>query len=76
MKLSVSLTDEDVTFVDEYAHQVGAPSRSAVIHQAISLLRSAELEDAYASAWEEWESGDDRHLWETTAADGIADASR
>ncbi|CAM00637.1 hypothetical protein A8924_1709 [Saccharopolyspora erythraea NRRL 2338] len=76
MKLSVSLTDEDVTFVDEYAQQVGAPSRSAVIHQAISLLRSAELEDAYASAWAEWESGDDRKLWETTASDGIADASR
>ncbi|MEV6227202.1 antitoxin [Saccharopolyspora shandongensis] len=76
MKVSVSLTDEDVTFVDEYAQQIGAPSRSAVIHQAITLLRSADLEDAYASAWEEWDAGDDAQLWDATAADGIADAAR
>ncbi|GAA2820999.1 antitoxin [Saccharopolyspora taberi] len=76
MKVSVSLTDEDVTFVDEYAQQVGAPSRSAVIHQAINLLRTAELEDAYASAWEEWDDSADARLWETAAADGIADAPR
>jgi Arc/MetJ-type ribon-helix-helix transcriptional regulator len=76
MKVSVSLTDEDVTFVDEYAQQIGAASRSAVIHQAINLLRSAELEDAYASAWDEWDSSADAQLWDATAADGIADAPR
>ena len=76
MKVSVSLTDEDVTFVDEYARQIGAASRSAVIHQAINLLRTAELEDAYASAWEEWDESADAQLWENAAADGIADAPR
>ncbi|QIZ36248.1 MULTISPECIES: ribbon-helix-helix domain-containing protein [Saccharopolyspora] len=76
MKVSVSLTDEDVTFVDEYAQQIGAPSRSAVIHQAINLLRNAGLEDAYASAWEEWDGSADAQLWDATAADGIADAPR
>ncbi|RKT82990.1 hypothetical protein SAMN05421805_10335 [Saccharopolyspora antimicrobica] len=76
MKLSVSLSDEDVTFVDSYAEQTGAHSRSAVIHQAISLLRTAELEEAYESAWDEWESSADAQLWDATTADGMADASR
>jgi Arc/MetJ-type ribon-helix-helix transcriptional regulator len=76
MKLSVSLTDEDVAFVDEYAAHAGVPSRSAVIHQAISLLRSADLEDAYAAAWEDWDTGGDAELWDSTAPDGFADASR
>ena len=54
MKVSVSLTDDDVAFVDKYAAQTGVPSRSAVIHQAIELLRNAGLEEAYSTAWDEW----------------------
>lgn len=76
MKLSVSLTDEDVAFVDDYATQVGVRSRSAVIHRAIELLREAELEDAYATAWDEWNADENASLWDVTAADGLADASR
>ena len=75
MKVSVSLPDDDLTFVDEYAARVGTTSRSAVIHRAIGLLRSASLEDAYAAAWEEWEAGD-APLWDATTSDGIADAAR
>ena len=26
-----------------------------MVHRAIGLLRMAELEEAYASAWQEWE---------------------
>lgn len=76
MKLSVSLPDDDVTYVDEYARRVGAPSRSSVLHRAIELLRMSEMEDAYEAAWDEWEAGDDARLWEKTAADGISDAPR
>jgi hypothetical protein len=62
--------------VDEYASTVGARSRSAVIHQAIGVLRQVGLEEAYASAWEEWNATDDAALWDATSADGIIDAPR
>ena len=75
MKLSVSLPDEDVAFLDEYAAREGAASRSAAIHEAIGMLRGATLEDAYVTAWEEWEASDDAQLWDVTASDGITDAS-
>ena len=76
MKLSVSLPDEDVTFVDEYAHRTGGGSRSSVLHRAIGLLRMAELESAYSDAWDEWAASEDARLWDQTAGDGIADAAR
>ncbi len=43
MRRSVSLTDDDVAFVDGHAAETGNASRSAVIHQAINLLREADL---------------------------------
>lgn len=76
MKLSVSLPDDDVDFLDEYAAKAGTASRSAVIHRAIGLLRSANLEEAYATAWDEWETDDDAALWDKTVGDGIPDAAR
>ncbi|WP_367131139.1 hypothetical protein [Saccharothrix sp. HUAS TT1] len=47
-----------------------------MIHQAIALLREAGLENAYASAWEEWETGGDAEMWDVTAPDGVSDAPR
>ena len=76
MKLSVSLPEEDVATLDDYAQTAGMPSRSAALRHAIHLLRHADLEQDYASAWDEWESSGDQALWEATAADGIADAAR
>jgi Arc/MetJ-type ribon-helix-helix transcriptional regulator len=76
VKLSVSLTEEDVALLDEYAHATGLRSRSAAVHQAIHLLRHVDLEDDYAAAWEEWESSGERATWEGTVGDGLADASR
>ncbi|MEV5749587.1 ribbon-helix-helix domain-containing protein [Actinoallomurus sp. NPDC052308] len=76
MKVGVSLPDEDVAFIDEYAAQTGAKSRSAVLHEAIGLLRSSTLEDAYAAAWQEPDYNRETELWDRTSADGIADASR
>ena len=72
MKLSVSLPDEDVAFVDAYAEAQGIASRSAVLHKAIRLLRGAELGPAYESAWTEWDQRDDAELWEHTAGDGLS----
>jgi Arc/MetJ-type ribon-helix-helix transcriptional regulator len=76
MKLSVSLPDSDVDFVDDYARRRGAASRSSVVHRAIELLRAAELEDAYADAYDEWSSSGEAAAWEATSGDGIIDAAR
>ena len=71
MKLSVSLPNDDVEFLDAYASRHGMTSRSAVVQRAVDLLRVAQLGPAYADAWATWddEEGD---LWEATAADGLA----
>jgi Arc/MetJ-type ribon-helix-helix transcriptional regulator len=76
VKLSVSLPDEDVAFLDEYAAREGAASRSSAIHEAIGMLRNATLEDEYTTAWDEWEASGEADLWDAVAADGISDAAR
>jgi antitoxin MazE9 len=75
MKLSVSLPDEDVATLDEYARLSGLRSRSAALQHAIRLLRHPALEDDYAAAWEEWEASGERAAWEAVTADGIPDAA-
>jgi predicted transcriptional regulator len=70
MKLSVSLPDDDVTFLDEYAKAHGRP-RSAVVHEAIEALRQGGLADAYERAWAEWDADADGELWEQPVGDGL-----
>jgi Arc/MetJ-type ribon-helix-helix transcriptional regulator len=76
MKMSVSLPSDDVAFVDEYAARAGLPSRSSVLHEAIRLLRMADLERDYAAAWQEWAAGGDSSPWDRAIADGLDDAPR
>lgn len=71
MKISVSLPEEDILFLDEYARNLGVRSRSAVIQRAVRLLRAAELGPAYADAWEEWQASGEAEVWESAIADGI-----
>jgi Arc/MetJ-type ribon-helix-helix transcriptional regulator len=71
MKISISLPDEDVEFLDSYAQSQGYRSRSAVVHSAVSMLRSSKLGDAYADAWAEWEESGEAEVWDRTAADGL-----
>lgn len=71
MKVSVSLPDEDVEFLDAYAAEQGFESRSAVLHKAVRLLRAVELSDAYQDAWREWEDTGDAAAWETVVAGGV-----
>ena len=70
MKLSVSLPDDEVNFLDRYSELHGVGSRSAVLLKAIRLLRISELGSAYAEAWSEWDD-DDGQSWESTSGDGI-----
>lgn len=71
MKISVSLPDEDVKFLDRYARSIGKGSRSAVVQRAIRLMRAADLGPAYARAWEEWAADGEAAVWDAVAGDGI-----
>lgn len=75
MKLSISLPEEDVVLLDEYARVSGLRSRSAAVQHAIRLLKHADLEQEYTAAWQEWESSGERAAWDATSADGLADAA-
>lgn len=74
--MSISLPEDDMAFVDDYVRMTDAPSRSAVIHEAIEMLRAARLEEEYAEAWEEWEGSEDARLWDAATADGMTDEAR
>lgn len=76
MKLSVSLSDEDVAALDAYVKRAGLPSRSAGVQRAVQMLRHPDLEDDYAEAWAQWSAGGDSAVWDSTAGDGMTDASR
>ena len=71
MKVSVSLPGEDVQFLDAYAKEQGLESRSAALHRAVRLLRTAELGGTYEAAWEEWAAGGEAGLWDSTTSDGM-----
>jgi Arc/MetJ-type ribon-helix-helix transcriptional regulator len=66
MKISVSLPDEDVRFLDEQG-----VNRSAVLHEAVALLRERKLADQYAEAFSEWRDSPDAELWDAATADGL-----
>jgi Arc/MetJ-type ribon-helix-helix transcriptional regulator len=76
MKISVSLTDEDVEALDLYAKAAGLPSRSSAVHHAIQLLADPDLESAYQQAWNEWDAESDAAASEPSVGDGLSDASR
>jgi Arc/MetJ-type ribon-helix-helix transcriptional regulator len=73
VKLSVSLPDEDVAFLDAYAEEEGIESRSAALHRAIRTLRASRLAESYAEAWEEWSADKSAALWDKATADGLTD---
>ena len=68
MKVSLSIPNVDVEFLDSYAHGHGIESRSAAVQRAIALLRASELGDAYELAWQEWDESGEAELWEPTAS--------
>ncbi len=74
--MSVSLSDDDVAALDEYARSQGLKSRSAAVQHAIRLLRHTDLEQEYAAAWREWTDSGEQAAWDAIAADGLADAAR
>ena len=71
MKVSVSLPEADVKFLDSYARARGHESRSAAVHQAVDLLRASGLAEAYADAWEQWATAGEADLWDATTGDRL-----
>jgi len=71
MKVSVSLPGDDVQFLDAYAKEQGLESRSAALHRAVRLLRTAELGGTYEAAWEEWAADGEAGVWDSTTSDGM-----
>ena len=71
MKVSVSLPEEDVRYLDSYARERGIESRSAVLHRAVRLLRASELSADYGDAWSEWAASGDADAWDAVTADGV-----
>ncbi len=71
MKVSVSLPEEDVEFLDAYADSQGFASRSAVLHKAVRLLRASGLGAAYEDAWQDWATEGEADLWNVTVDDGL-----
>jgi Arc/MetJ-type ribon-helix-helix transcriptional regulator len=55
VKLSVSLSEKDVEFLDLYVTEHDLESRSAALQAALRTLRDLELEDAYTQAFLEEE---------------------
>ncbi|MCA0435673.1 MAG: ribbon-helix-helix protein, CopG family [Tetrasphaera sp.] len=74
MKVSVSLPDSDVELLDTIAAE-SRTGRSAVVHQAVELLREARLRAEYELAADEWESSGDAAAWSTTDVDGLRHAA-
>ncbi len=68
MKVSISLPDKDVAFLDAYAKENGLDSRSAAVHSAVRALLDTTLEAEYTEAFENWSEEDERWV-----EDGIAD---
>ena len=74
MKVSLSIPDEDVRFLDNFAEAHGIKSRSAAVQRSIALLREVELKEQYKAAMKEWVESPDAELWENVVGDGLSDA--
>lgn len=71
MKVSVSLSEEDLAFLDSVTSAGTYPSRSAAVAAAIHFLRNRGLVDDYAAAYAEWAESEDSADWDGATGDGI-----
>jgi Arc/MetJ-type ribon-helix-helix transcriptional regulator len=68
VKLSISLSEDDVALMDQIAAAGGFPSRSAVVQHALARLRAQGLHSDYADAWDEFADGGDAGRWEASSS--------
>ncbi|MEG5031513.1 CopG family transcriptional regulator [Microcoleus sp. AT3-D2] len=67
-KISISLSQSLLQFIETYKIAKGCKSPSQVIEVALELLRNQELESAYRQASSEVDAA-----WDVTVADGLTD---
>jgi antitoxin ParD1/3/4 len=70
-KLSISLTEDLVKFIDAYRTDQGLKARSEVIDHALRFLKQHSLEAAYEEAYSEM--AQEAALWDATVGDGLTD---
>lgn len=66
-KVSISLDEVELAYLDAETRLGRYPSRSAAVQAAIRLLKERRLEDAYADAFVDW----DDEEWDVVSGDGI-----
>ena len=67
-KLSISIPNTSMLFLEQYRQKHALKSRSQVIDMAIALLREKDLESAYRAASDEAD-----YVIDGTASDGLTD---
>lgn len=72
VKLSVSLSDDDLVYLDKIAADMKG-NRSAAIHRLLRIQRELDAEDAYAQAFDEWEGSGEESIWDGTTRDGLSE---
>lgn len=71
MKVSVSLDQRDVEYLDSLTKSGAYASRSAALAAAVQRLRYGDLVSQYMEADREWDESEDAVLWSNTDADGL-----
>jgi hypothetical protein len=74
VKISVSLPQADVEFLDDYASQHGIETRSGALQLAVDRLRHEDLGDAYEQAWVDWDASGEAAAWDGVVSDGLRGA--
>jgi len=69
-KVSLSLSEADIAFLDLETLSGRYASRSAAVQDAVRLLRESRLADAYAEAFADGYDAE----WDAADADGLASA--
>ena len=73
MKFSINLPAAELNFLDKCVEDGRYPSRSAVVLDALRLLRSAEMGAMYADAFTEWDKSKEGIDWNAVeTASGVA----
>ncbi len=70
-KLSISVKDNWLSFIEEYQKNYNIKSRSEVLERGLAALKQLELQDQYHLAYKEWFNSDENDIWDLTTADGI-----
>ena len=69
-KLSVSLSESDVEYIDELA-RARSGNRSAAIHDLVRIARERASVSDYMMANDEWTESGESRAWEAADSDGL-----